>query len=157
MDWTLFAVFLAATIAAGTTGAVFKPGAWYDSLAKPDWLPPKWAFPVVWTLLYLLMSWAAARIAGQEGSALGMALWALQIALNTLWTPVFFGAHRKGMGVLIIGALWLTVAALLIQFWALDFWAGLMILPYLAWLTIATALNFWVWRNNRGAGPAEAA
>ena len=75
----------------------------------------------------------------------------LQIALNTLWTPVFFGAHRMGLGAAILLLLWLTVATMLWQFWRLDGWAALMILPYLAWLSLAAALNVRIWRDNRGA------
>ena len=151
MDWMTFLTFLAAAGAAAATGAVFQPGAWYEGLRKPEWVPPKWAFPVVWTVLYVLIAWAAARVAPQPGAGYALALWSLQIALNTLWTPVFFGARRMGAGAAIVLLLWLTVAAMLWQFWKLDGWAALMILPYLGWLTIAAALNLWVWRNNGDA------
>ena len=127
----------------------FKPGAWYDGLAKPTWTPPRLAFPVVWTALYLLMSLAAARVAPLPGAGTALALWSLQIALNTLWTPVFFGAHKKGLGLVVISCLWFAVAAMLRAFWQLDSWAAVMILPYLAWLSVAASLNFWIWRNNR--------
>lgn len=130
---------------------IFQPGAWYEGLQKPSWTPPRWAFPVVWTTLYLLMSYAAMRVALLPGSGQALAFWSLQIALNTLWTPVFFGAHRKGLGLLILGCLWLTVAAMLGAFWTLDGWAALLIVPYLVWLTIAAALNFWIWRRNPSA------
>lgn len=148
MDWTLFAIFLAACFAAGTTGALFEPGAWYRSLAKPRWTPPNWLFPVAWTTLYLLMSAAAARVAPLEGSHYAMAFFALQIALNTLWTPVFFGLKRMGAGMAVIVALWIAVAATLGSFWAADWIAGAMLLPYLAWVTVAGALNYAVWRMN---------
>jgi benzodiazapine receptor len=148
MTLTLFLIFIAATGAAASTGVVFQPGAWYDGLKKPDWTPPRLAFPVVWTTLYILMALAAWRVATLPGAGMALALFTLQIALNTLWTPVFFGAHRIGTGAAIIVILWVTVAAMLWQFWRLDGWAALMILPYLAWLTIAAALNLWIWRNN---------
>lgn len=151
MDWQIFFTFLGATFAAAATGMIFQPGTWYEGLQKPRWTPPRWAFPVVWTTLYLLMSFAAMRVALLPGSGQALAFWSLQIALNTLWTPVFFGAHRKGLGLLILGCLWLTVAAMLSAFWTLDGWAALLIVPYLAWLTIAAALNFWIWRRNPGA------
>jgi len=151
MDWQLFLTFLGATVAAAATGMIFQPGAWYEGLQKPSWTPPRWAFPVVWTTLYLLMSYAAMRVALLPGSGQALAFWSLQIALNTLWTPVFFGAHRKGLGLLILGCLWLTVAAMLGAFWTLDGWAALLIVPYLVWLTIAAALNFWIWRRNPSA------
>ena len=94
MDWGVFLTFLAATGAAATTGAMFKPGAWYMGLRKPFWFPPNWVFPVAWTTLYLVMSYAAMRVAGLSGNGQALAFWAVQIALNTLWTPIFFGLHR---------------------------------------------------------------
>ena len=98
------------------------------------------------------MSAAGARVAGMDGSGLALALWALQIALNTLWTPVFFGLKkiRTGLGVLI--ALWVAVAACTVAHWQVDWIAGLLFLPYLAWVTTAGALNAAVMRLN----PAEA-
>ncbi len=153
MDWLLFTIFLASCLAAGSTGAAFSPGPWYDALEKPSWTPPNWVFPVTWTTLYLCMSVAAARVAGLDGSAYAMAFFALQIALNTLWTPVFFGLRKLGAGMLVLTLLWLAVAATLIAFWRLDWIAGLLFVPYLVWVSIAAALNFSVWRLNRGAVP----
>lgn len=147
----MFLIFLTATGAAAATGVIFKPGDWYEGLRKPGFTPPKWAFPVVWTLLYLAMALAATRIAGLAANGTALALWSLQIALNTLWTPVFFGARRMFAGLVIITLLWLTVAAMLVAFWALDFWAAVLVLPYLAWLSVAAALNLSIWRHNRGA------
>ena len=91
------------------------------------------------------------RVALLPGSGQALAFWSLQIALNTLWSPIFFGAHRMGLGFFIITFLWLAVAAVLISFWSLDIWAGALILPYLVWVTVAAALNFSVWRRNRTA------
>ncbi|MEZ5886802.1 MAG: TspO/MBR family protein [Paracoccaceae bacterium] len=148
MNVLLFLVFLCAAAVAASTGSLFSPGDWYLSLSRPSWAPPSWAFPVVWTTLYILMAWAASRVASRQGAALALAFFSLQIALNTLWTPVFFGAHRIGAGLLVLGLLWLTVAAMSVAFWRLDRFAGLMILPYLAWLSVAASLNFWIWQNN---------
>ena len=152
MTWVIFGIFLCACAAAGATGGMFRPGEWYRSLEKPRWTPPDWLFPVAWTTLYICMSAAGARVAGMDGSGLALALWALQIALNTLWTPVFFGLKkiRTGLGVLI--ALWVAVAACTVAHWQVDWIAGLLFLPYLAWVTTAGALNAAVMRLN----PAEA-
>ena len=157
MDWSLFAIFVAACAAAGTTGAVFQPGAWYRSLDKPSWTPPDRVFPITWMVLYITMSIAAARVAVLDGNAHAMAFFALQIALNTLWTPIFFGLRRLGGGMAVLVALWLAVAATLVSFWQLDWIAGALFIPYLIWVTIAGALNFSVWRRNpmAGAQPAE--
>ena len=150
MTWILFFIFLAACFAAGATGGLFPPGPWYRALNKPSWTPPDWLFPVAWTTLYLCMAAAAARVAMIPGAGLAMALWALQIALNTLWTPVFFGLQkiRLGMGVLVL--LWLAVAACMIALFQLDWIAGLLLLPYLVWVSTAAALNFSVMRLNPG-------
>ena len=148
MDFALFAIFLAACGAAAATGSIFPPGEWYRSLKKPDWTPPNWLFPVAWTALYILIAFAAARLAVLPGSSYALAFWALQIALNTLWTPVFFGARRLRTGMIVIAALWLTVLALIVTAFGLDWVAGLVLVPYLIWLSFAAALNFWLWRNN---------
>ena len=151
MDWPLFLTFLAACGAAAATGAMFNPGAWYDSLQKPSWTPRDWVFPVVWTVLYLLIAYAAMRVAGVVGNAQPLAFWALQIAFNTLWTPVFFGLHRLRAAMVVMVCLWLSVAATTYSFFGVDFWAGAMLLPYLLWVTIAGALNFSVMRLNPNA------
>ena len=151
MDWGLVGTFLAASVAAGATGMIFKPGDWYEGLAKPDWRPKNWMFPVAWTTIYVLSAFAAARVAGLAGNGQAMAFWAMQIALNTLWTPVFFGAKRMGFSVIVMGALVFAVLGMLVTFWRLDGWAAMMVVPYVAWLGLAAPLNVWVWRNNRGA------
>lgn len=144
----LFAIFLTACFAAGTTGAVFTPGEWYRRLDKPSWTPPNWVFPVTWTTLYLLMAFAGARVAILDDNAHAMALWSLQIALNTLWTPIFFGLRRLRFAMGVISGLWLSVFATTLALFQLDMWAGLAFVPYLVWVTIAAALNFSVWRRN---------
>lgn len=158
MDYLVFAVYFAACLGAGATGALFPPGAWYSALAKPTWTPPNWVFPTVWTTLYVLMAWSAARVSAAEGDGgaamrIGLALWALQIALNALWTPVFFGLRRLRGGMLVLVPLWLTVAGTLVAFWRVDWVAGLMFLPYLVWVTVAGALNYSVWRLNPQVEP----
>lgn len=153
MDWGLFAIFLASCVAAGITGAAFKPGDWYAALQKPVWTPPDWAFPVVWTTLYLLMSYSAMRVALLPGAGMALALWGLQLALNTLWTPIFFGLRRMREGFLVILALWVAVAGTVWSFGQVDGLAGVLMLPYLLWVSIAAALNFSVWRMNPGHAP----
>ena len=129
---------------------MFDPGEWYDNLEKPSWNPPKWVFPVTWTVLYIAIAAAAARVAPLEGNAYAMAFFALQLALNTLWTPVFFGLHRMGAGMIVIVCLWAAVACTMFAFFALDFVAGLLFVPYLIWVTIASCLNWSVRRLNPG-------
>jgi len=155
LDYLLFFIFLVACFAAGTTGTVFRPGAWYEALNKPSWVPPNWVFPVVWSTLYVLMSFAGARVAGAEGSGLAMAFWALQIALNTLWTPMFFGLRRLWGAIPVMALLWVAVAGCLIPHWSIDVWAGLAFVPYLIWVTIAATLNIFVARMNPDVVPLE--
>lgn len=157
MYWILFAVFLTASFAGGSTGALFPPGAWYRGLAKPSWTPPDWLFPVAWTILYLLIAAATARIAMIPGAGLALGVYALQIALNTLWTPVFFGLRRMKGGMLVVAMLWLAVAGMIATYWPLDRVAALMLLPYLGWVTVASALNWSVWRKNPEERPLEQA
>lgn len=148
MDWMLFLTFLAACGAAGATGSMFEPGDWYRDLEKPWWTPPGFVFPLVWITLYVAMAYAAMRVAPMEGSAQAMAFWAAQIAFNTLWSPVFFGLKRMRAAFIILGFMWVFVAATMVSFWALDPLAGMLFAPYLLWVTIAGALNLSVWRRN---------
>ena len=151
MFWLLFCIFLAACLGAGATGGLFPPGPWYRALRKPSWTPPDWVFPVTWTTLYICMAVAGARVALAPGNSLAMALWALQIALNGLWTPVFFGLRNIRLGMVVLAGLWASVAACLWALWQVDTLAGALFVPYLLWVTIAGALNASVWRLNPGA------
>ncbi len=155
MFWILFTVFLLACMAAGTTGALFPPGAWYRTLSKPPWTPPNWLFPVAWTTLYLLIAAAAARVAMVPGAGLAMAAFGLQIALNALWTPVFFGLRRIRAALFVLMGLWVSVAAMAGLFWLMDPLAGYMLIPYLCWVTVAGALNLSVLRRNPDEKPVE--
>ena len=155
MFWLLFSIFFAACLGAGITGGLFPPGPWYRSLNKPSWTPPDCVFPVTWLVLYLCMAIAGARAAMAENNAVAMAFWAMQIAFNGLWTPVFFGLQniRLAMGIIVI--LWATVLSALIALWQVDLIAGLLFVPYLLWVTIATALNGAVWRLNPEAASSS--
>ena len=155
MTLVLFLIFLSAAGAAAATGMLFPTGEWYKSLKKPAWTPPNWAFPVVWTSIYLLISWAGARVAFIPGAGLAMAFWAAQIAFNALWTPVFFGLrHWKASQIVMVG-LWLAVLGATVTHFMVDVWAGVMFLPYLAWVTVAAALNRAVVQLNPGQRPLE--
>ena len=143
-----FGIFMAACVAAGATGAMFPPGAWYRALKKPSWTPPNWLFPVAWTTLYICMSWAGALAATREGASLALALWGLQIAINTLWTPVFFGLRRIRAGMVVLAALWASVALTALALWVVVPLAGILFLPYLTWVSVAAALNWSVLRLN---------
>lgn len=144
-----FPIFLLACAAAASSGIFFQPGDWYAGLNKPGFTPPNWVFPVAWTTLYLLLAWVGYRLTLIPGSQTLLALWAAQIALNTLWTPVFFGAHRLFASMVILALLWLVVAVMLVMAMRLDVITGLILFPYLVWLSLAAALNFSILRHNR--------
>jgi len=148
MFWLDFLVFLFACMAAGLTGSLFPPGEWYSELNKPVWTPPNWVFPVAWPILYLLMSYSGATLANLESAGSALALWALQISLNTLWTPVFFGLKNLKLGLIIIFLLLVSVAICTYVFWLYAWIAGLLFLPYLSWVVFAAALNAAVFKLN---------
>lgn len=142
--------FVLVSFGASLGGALFPPGSWYAELAKPAWTPPSWLFGPVWTLLYLAMAVAAFlvwRLPPSGRRTLALRLFALQLALNALWTPLFFGWHRPGLALVEIVLLDLAIAATLLAFWRLRRSAGLLFVPYLGWCLFATALNgalFWL-------------
>lgn len=160
--------FGGACAAAGLTGMLFKPGAWYAGLERPAWTPPNILFPIVWTTLYVLMAWAAWRVAcgldaggPQAGrAAAGLGFWTLQITLNALWSPIFFGLHRPRIALAVIAAMQAALAGAVWGFAAVDAIAAAMMAPALAWGGLAAALNYRVWRLNPasafGAGAAGA-
>lgn len=144
--------WLAVTFAAAAVGSRFLPGAWYATLAKPTWTPPNQVFAPVWTLLYVLMAVAAWMVWKQDASRIAwlpLGAFALQLVLNAAWSWCFFGLHRPDLALLDIAALWLALAATVALFWAVRPLAGALLLPYLAWVTFASALNGAVWWLNR--------
>ena len=152
MDWLLLALFVVALMGSAVTGALFPPDGWYRALNKPPWTPPDWVFPVTWTLLYICIAVAAARVAALPGSEYAVALWAVQATFNGLWSPVFFGLKRIRAAMYVVSVLWLAVAGSMVALWQLDPIAGWLFVPYLVWVTIAASLNMSVMLRN----PSEA-
>lgn len=148
MFWFLFLIFFVACLAAGATGGLFPPGAWYRALNKPSWTPPDWLFPIAWLILYFCISFAGARIAMAPENGIALAFWALQISVNGLWTPVFFGVQNIRLGMFVVIALWLVVLGCIVVMWPVDTLAAVLFIPYLIWATIAAALNAAVWQMN---------
>ncbi len=153
--FAILALFVLACLGVGFLGAaVTRPeiAGWYAALDKPWFQPPNWLFGPVWTVLYLMMAVAAWRIAVLPGAVGGrapaLALFAVQLALNLTWSFVFFGAHRIGWAVVVILALWLAIFATLLAFVRLDRVAGVLLLPYIAWVTFASVLNLAILRLN---------
>lgn len=126
------------------------PG-WYANLAKPTWTPPGWIFGPVWTLLYLMMAvaaWLVWRQAGFAGAKLPLALFGIQLALNSLWSVLFFGLQNPSAAAVEIVLLWAAILATMITFWKRSQLAGGLLTPYLAWGSFAAMLNVAIWRMN---------
>lgn len=143
--------FVGACALAASMGAVFRPGDWYERLAKPSWRPPNRLFAPVWALLYLSIAvsgWLVWRTSGFAGAALPLAIYAVQLVLNAAWTPIFFGLHRIGSAFVEIVLLWLAIVATIAVFYPVHPGAAWLMLPYLAWVGFAAALNFAIWRLN---------
>ena len=143
--------WLALCFAAAATAVFVSTDGWYAGLQKPSWNPPSWLFGPAWSLLYILMAvaaWLVWREGGWKAQGSALRLFLLQWFLNALWTPLFFGLHRPGLAFAEIILLWLAIAATLWSFWRVRKLAGLLLVPYLAWVTFASVLNFTIWRLN---------
>lgn len=141
-------VFIAAAIGAA---ASVQAAAFYGQLAQPAWAPPASVFGPVWTVLYACMGVAAWRVWRHGGfAAQRRALWVflLQLALNALWSWLFFGWHQGALALLDIVLLWMLIVVTIVLFWRTSPVAGALLLPYLAWVSFAAALNYAVWQLN---------
>ena len=139
------------TFSASATAVFVSTGGWYAALAKPSWNPPSWVFGPAWTILYAMMAVAAWRVwlcGGWARQKKALGLFLLQWALNALWTPLFFGLHRPGWALAEILVLLTAILATIRVFWRVDRPAGLLLLPYAAWVAFATVLNWTIWRMN---------
>jgi tryptophan-rich sensory protein len=156
IDWTLMG-FIAVNFAAAMSGAVFKPGPWYETLAKPSWNPPNWAFPLVWTILFAMIAvagWLAwDRAGGFRGAPLAFLLYGLQLALNAGWSAIFFGMKRADLALIEVGGMWLAIVATTVAFFQIDAAAGWMMVPYLLWTSVAARLNHKIMQLNPQTGP----
>ena len=144
--------WLVLCFSAAAIGGFFMPGAWYAALKKPSWNPPNWIFAPVWTALYAAMgtaAWLVWKRGGFTGQRVALAFFLAQLLLNALWSPLFFGIHRPGLAFADIALLWLALLPTVATFWKASPLAGGLLVPYLAWVTFASALNFALWRLNR--------
>jgi len=144
-------VFIVISLAAGMIGSRFMPGAWYEGLAKPTWNPPNQVFAPVWTILYILMgvaAWMVWTSGDRIGIKLPIAVFIVQLAFNSLWSYLFFGLQRPDLAFFEIIVLWILICVTLILFWRISKPAGALLIPYLLWVSFATALNYQLWRLN---------
>lgn len=151
MSIVALAPFIVAVLLMAFTGAIFKPGAWYETLQKPFWTPPDWVFPVVWSILYIFIGIAGWLVWQVAGWSLAIAVWGLQLLLNGAWSWLFFGLRRMDLAFADVTMLWLCIAAFIILAWPISTTAAFLFMPYLVWVSIAAALNLTVWRMNPAA------
>jgi len=147
-------VVVVVTFAAAGIGSVFTSGSvseWYPSIEKPSWTPPGWLFGPVWTALYTLMAvaaWVIWRKEGWAGARAALVLYAVQLALNAAWSPLFFGLRMPGVAFAELVVLWMAIIATAVAFWKKSPLAGALLVPYVLWTTFAAALNLAIWRLN---------
>jgi translocator protein len=143
------ALFLALVLGGGLViGYLTAPGAWYSALAKPAFNPPAWVFGPVWTLLYVLIAVAGWRLWRRAPDSWAMRLWWAQLALNFLWSPVFFAAHRVDLALDVIALLFAAIVGVIATAWKHDRVVAALFLPYAAWVAFASALNVSIFALN---------
>ena len=159
-EWWKIAIVtvVAIELLGGLSGWVSQSGygnPWFDALDKPSFMPPGFLFGIVWPILYALLGIALALILAEPPSdrrRLALILFGIQMALNFAWSPLFFAAHDIRLAKFVIIAMVIISAAAAWLFWRIRRPAGLMLLPYLAWLCFATTLNAAIETLNPGAG-----
>lgn len=139
---------LAVVIIGSGIGYLTAPGEWFAALRKPFFQPPNWLFAPVWTILYVLIGIAGARVYSLSNAAALQGVWIVQMVLNFLWSPAFFAAEAPRIALFIIVLMLLAILAFLWLARGRDRMSFLLFLPYLAWVAFATLLNAAiVWLN----------
>ena len=149
---TRFILFPAAALAVGGLSALLTKGAMesYEAVNQPALTPPGIVFPIVWTILYLLMGISMALVWEKDGlqERQALALWIVQLAMNFCWSLIFFNAQAYGVALLWLAVLWLVILAMTAVFYTIRPLAGLLQIPYLLWVAFAGYLNFMIWQLN---------
>lgn len=146
---------LAIPLAVGITAAFFTTQGvhgWYLQINHPSFTPPDWVFAPVWTLLYILMGVSLYMVwrtpSGTPHRRASLFLFGLQLAMNFLWSILFFVGHDPGIALIDIGLLWVTILVMIIRFIQVREAAGLLQVPYVLWVSFAVVLNFSIWQLN---------
>jgi translocator protein len=143
---------LASFVAGGVGGAAsINAAGFYGQLVQPSWAPPAWLFGPVWSVLFVLMAvaaWLVWRRHGFQGAGAALGLYGSQLVANALWTWLFFAWHQGAGALAEIAVLWLLIAGTMVAFWRMHRLAACLLLPYLAWVSFAAALNLALWRLN---------
>ncbi|MCI4062328.1 tryptophan-rich sensory protein [Micromonospora sp. R77] len=147
--WALLGFGAAVTVAAAAGGlGVRGTSQEYASLNQPSWAPPSWLFGPVWTVLYALIAVAGWLVWRRVGFGPALWAWVVQLVLNAIWTPLFFGAGQYGLAFAEIVLMWLAIGVTVVLFRRVSRPAAALMLPYWAWVTFAAALNLAIWRLN---------
>jgi translocator protein len=156
-NWLALLGFVGFALAVGAFGAIFSPGgsaraaAWYAAILKPAWTPPNSWYGPIWALLYLLMgtaAWLVWRERYHRNRTTALTAYTVQLVLNALWAPLFFGARNIGAGLFVVIALWLTIIWTIREFLSVRALAAWLLVPYVVWAGVAMALNLSIWRLN---------
>ena len=154
--WPLGGAALAGLVVAVAGGLLTETGAWYHSLRKPSWKPPDWAFGPVWTVIIILaviaaaLAWTAAATPAARTAILFVLL--VNSVLNIAWSGFFFKLRRPDWALVEVALLWLSILALIVVLGAASPMAGLLLLPYLAWVSVAAFLNYRIVQLNKPFG-----
>lgn len=153
-DWLMLAFFAGGCLVLGNLSALTMGDSqqtWYPALTRWALTPPDWVFPVAWSILYPLMGLAAWLVWRRRRLAVArpaLTLFAIQLVLNLTWTPAFFGLRSVLLGFVVIVAVLVAVVATTFAFWRVSRAAGLVFVPYLAWVTFATVVAYQTWQLN---------
>jgi len=141
--WIGLAAFVVAVVGMGVLiGTSTPPGDWYAELQKPPLNPPNWLFPPVWTVLYTLIAYVGWRTRERSGRrSPQFSLWAIQMGLNFVWSPIVFSVNELGLGLLVLVTLLFCLFVFILRAWKSDRVSAFLFLPYAAWVAFATYLN----------------
>jgi tryptophan-rich sensory protein len=131
--------------------ASIQAESFYQQLTQPAWAPPAWVFGPVWTTLYAMMAvsaWLVWRVDGFRAQSTALTLFLVQLALNSLWSWLFFAWHLGSLSFIDIVLLWILILSTIIAFWRVRPLAGVLLVPYLLWVSFATGLNYSIWQLN---------
>lgn len=149
--WIMLIIAILICEFAGVIGSVFTTPAiptWYASLNKPNLSPPNWAFAPVWITLYALMGISLYMLWIKGLKSVQLTTFSIQLVLNVIWSYLFFGLRSPLYGLIGIIALWISILATILSFYKISKKAALLLVPYIAWVTIAMTLNYYVWILN---------
>jgi tryptophan-rich sensory protein len=143
--------FVVANVVTASSGALFRPGDWYEHLNKPWWRPPNWLFGPAWSVLYLMNSfagWYVWSAAEPDQVPRILTVYGISLVFNAAWSGIFFGLRRMDLALVELIGLWASIALMIFMFRPISETAAWLLVPYLAWVSFAGVLNFTMWRLN---------